>query len=78
MLLEIIWFVKYILEALIYILNDFWHCSKQIYSPLINDSPKTKLSRIKNWRGSYRRNTYRLCVNPHLIHEDKLAEFSKG
>lgn len=46
-------------------------------SPLINDSSKMKLSRVKNWKGSHR-NTYRLCINPHLIHEDKLAEFSKG
>jgi len=44
---------------------------------LINDSPKTKFNRVKNWKGSYH-NTYRLCINPYLIHEDKLAEFSKG
>lgn len=54
-----------------------WHYSKQICSPLINDSPKTRFSRIKNWEGSYR-NTYRPCVNSHLIREDKLAEFSKS
>lgn len=55
-----------------------WQCSKQIYSLLQPLSPKMKFSQIKNWKGSYRCNTYRFCVNPHLIHEDKLAEFSKG
>lgn len=31
----------------------------------------------KDWKESHR-NTYRPRVNPHLIYEDKLAEFPKG
>jgi len=78
MLLEIIWFMKYILEHVNIHIKWFLNGNAPnkftvLLSTILLNSVGSKIGKALTAC-----NTYRLCVNPHLIHEDKLAEFSKG